>query len=120
MKTRQSVRRNWFGTWNVFSLNFDTKITSRLSSNTKLFGWLVSEIVWFHRYSNIADAVNPATNSLANRRVDRDFYKTLVLKQKFLEYNLGKTKQHLAFGARLYKTTTRQQQGRGTTGNDFD
>jgi Fe(3+) dicitrate transport protein len=29
---RQSVRsRNWFGTpWNVFSLNFDTKITSRL------------------------------------------------------------------------------------------
>jgi Fe(3+) dicitrate transport protein len=44
---RQSVRsRNWFGTpWNVFSLNFDTKITSRLSSNTKLFG-LVGEIVW--------------------------------------------------------------------------
>jgi Fe(3+) dicitrate transport protein len=28
--------------WNVFSLNFDTKITSRLSSNTKLFG-LVGE-----------------------------------------------------------------------------
>jgi Fe(3+) dicitrate transport protein len=25
--------------WNVFSLNFDTKITSRLSSNTKWFGW---------------------------------------------------------------------------------
>jgi hypothetical protein len=28
--------------WNVFSLNFDTKITSRLNSNTKLFG-LVGE-----------------------------------------------------------------------------
>jgi Fe(3+) dicitrate transport protein len=28
--------------WNVFSLNFDTKINSRLSSNTKLFG-LVGE-----------------------------------------------------------------------------
>jgi Fe(3+) dicitrate transport protein len=43
-----------------------------------------------------------------------------VLKRNVLEYNLGKTKQHLAFGARLYKANTRQQQGRGTTGNDFD
>jgi Fe(3+) dicitrate transport protein len=44
MKTPDNqCSRNWFGTpWNVFSLNFDTKITSRLSSNTKLFG-LVGE-----------------------------------------------------------------------------
>ncbi len=122
---RQSVRgRNWFGTpWNVFSLNFDTKITSRLSSNTKLFG-LVGErnSVGFTATPNMADAVNPTTNSLANRRVDRDFYQNFgVENRNILEYNLGKTKQHLAFGARLYKAnTTRQQQGRGTTGNDFD
>jgi Fe(3+) dicitrate transport protein len=56
--------RNWFGTpWNVFSLNFDTKI-SRLNSNTKLFG-LVGErnSVGFTATPNIVDAVNPATNS---------------------------------------------------------
>jgi Fe(3+) dicitrate transport protein len=43
-----------------------------------------------------------------------------VENRNILEYNLGKT-NNLAFGARLYKAnTTRQQQGRGTTGNDFD
>jgi Fe(3+) dicitrate transport protein len=61
---------------------------------------------------NIVDAVNPATTT-ANRRVDRDFYQNFgVENRNVLEYNLGKTKQHLAFGARLYKskhnkTTTR-------------
>jgi Fe(3+) dicitrate transport protein len=81
----------------------------------------VSEIV-VSPLLQILDAVNPATNSLANRRVDRDFYQNFgVENRNVLEYNLGKTKQHLAFGARLYKAnTTRQQQGRGTTGNDFD
>jgi Fe(3+) dicitrate transport protein len=54
---RQSVRsRNWFTPWNVFSLNFDTKII--LSSNTKLFfGWRRN--VGFAT-PNIVDAVNPA------------------------------------------------------------
>jgi Fe(3+) dicitrate transport protein len=122
---RQSVRsRNWLGTpWNVFSLNFDTKITSKLSSNTKLFG-LVGErnSVGFTATPNIADAISPETNSLANRRVDRDFYKNFGIENRnVLEYGLGQTKQNLAFGARLYKAnTTRQQQGRGTTASDFD
>jgi Fe(3+) dicitrate transport protein len=46
----------------MFFLNFDTKITSRLSSNTKLFG-LVGErnSVGFTATPNIVDAVNPAT-----------------------------------------------------------
>lgn len=123
--SRQSSReRNWFGTpWNVFSINFDTKITTNLTSNTKLFG-LVAErnSVGFTATPNVLDAINPTTNAFENRRVDRDFYKNFGLENRnVLTYKLGNTKQNLAFGARLYKANTRrQQQGIGTTGSDFD
>jgi Fe(3+) dicitrate transport protein len=105
--------------WNVFSLNFDTKITSRLNSNTKLFG-LVGErnSVGFTATPNIVDAVNPATNSLANRRVDLQNFG--VENRNILEYDLGKTKQNLAFGARLYKSKHNQTTRTWTTGSDFD
>jgi len=122
---RQSGReRNWFGTpWNVFSLNFDTKLGANLTSNTKLFG-LVAErnSVGFTATPNIEDAYNTTTNLLANRGVDRDFYKNFGLENRnIFTYNLGKTKNNLAFGTRLYKANTRrQQQGVGSTGSDFD
>jgi Fe(3+) dicitrate transport protein len=42
----------------------------------------------------------------ANRRVDRDFYKNFgVENRNILEYDLGKTKQNLAFGADCTKQT---------------
>jgi hypothetical protein len=63
---------------------------------------------------------NPATNSLANRRVDRDFYKTLgVENRNVLEYNSGKQTTLSIWYLIGQRNTTRQQQGRGTTGNDF-
>lgn len=122
---RQSLRnRNWFGTpWNVFSLNFDTKINENLSSNTKLFG-LIGErnSVGFTATPNNVDAINPLTNDYANRRVDRDFYENFGLENRNLyKYKLGKIENNLAFGFRLYKANTiRQQDGRGTTGSDFN
>lgn len=123
--SRQSFReRNWFGTpWNVFSLNFDTKINDRLTSNTKLFG-LIGErnSVGFTATPNVEDAINPATNNFANRRVDRDYYKNFGLENRNIyKYKLGKINNNLAFGVRLYKANTqRLQDGRGTTGSDFD
>jgi len=122
---RQSSReRNWFGApWNVFALNFDTKLATNLTSNTKVFG-LVGErnSIGFTATPNIEDAVNPLTNSLENRAVDRDFYKNFGIENRnVFTYNLGKTKNNLAFGTRLYRANTqRQQQGVGTTGSDFD
>lgn len=122
---RQSSRnRNWFGTpWNVFSLNFDTKINDKLSSNTKLFG-LIGErnSVGFTATPNNPDAINPSTNDYANRRVDRDLYENFGLENRNLyKYNIRKIENNLAFGIRLYKAnTTRLQEGRGTTGSDFD
>ena len=122
---RQSSRnRNWFGTpWNVFSLNFDTKINDKLSSNTKLFG-LIGErnSVGFTATPNNPDAINPSTNDYANRRVDRDLYENFGLENRNLyKYKIRKIENNLAFGIRLYKAnTTRLQEGRGATGSDFD
>lgn len=123
--SRQSFReRNWFGTpWNVFSINFDTKLNDKLSSNTKLFG-LIGErnSVGFTATPNIQDAINQATNNFANRRVDRDYYKNFGIENRNIyKYKIGKINNNLAFGVRLYKANTqRLQDGRGTTGSDFD
>ena len=123
--SRQSFReRNWFGTpWNVFSINFDAKLNDKLTSNTKLFG-LIGErnSVGFTATPNIEDAINPATNNFANRRVDRDYYKNFGLENRNIyKYKLGGINNNLAFGVRLYKANTqRMQDGKGTTGSDFD
>ncbi|MEY2629541.1 MAG: ABC-type iron(III) dicitrate-transport system component, TonB-dependent outer rane receptor FecA [Bacteroidota bacterium] len=122
---RQSLReRNWFGTpWNLFSIHLETKISDRLTSDTKLFG-LIGErnSVGFTAAPNVEDAINPATNDYANRRVDRDYYKNFGLENRnVFKYKLGKIDNNLAFGVRLYKANTeRKQEGRGTTGSDFD
>lgn len=123
--SQQSLReRNWFGTpWNVFSINFDTKISDRFTSNTKFFG-LIGErnSVGFTATPNVEDAINPATNDYANRRVDRDFYENFGIENRnIFKYKLGKIDNNLAFGIRVYKADTRRaQEGRGTTGSDFD
>jgi len=122
---QQSYReRNWFGTpWNVFAINLDTKVNNRFSSNTKFFG-LIGErnSIGFTATPNIEDVINSGTNDFANRRVDRDYYKNFGIENRnILKYKLGKIANNLAFGARLYKASTRRfQDGKGTTGADFD
>lgn len=122
---QQSLRnRNWFGApWNILALNFDTKINDKLSSNTKIFGLIGQRnSVGFTATPNVQDVIDPTTNDFANRRVDRDFYANFGLENRNLfKYSIGKIDNNLAFGARLYRANTqRQQNGRGTTGADFD
>lgn len=122
---RQSLRnRNWFGTpWNVLAINFDTKINENLTSNTKVFG-LIGErnSVGFTATPNIQDAINPNTNDYANRGVDRDLYENFGFENRNIyKYKLGNINNNLAFGVRMYKANTqRKQNGRGTTGSDFN
>ena len=122
---RQSLRkRNWFGTpWNLAALILDTKLTSNLTLNTKLFG-LVGErnSVGFTSTPNTADAISTTTNDFANRQVDRDSYKNIGVETRSIyNYQFGNQNQNLAFGVRLYQAkTNRKQQGKGSTGFDFD
>ena len=123
--TRQSNRaRNWFGVpWNIFSLNFDTKINVNLDVNVRAFGLIGKRnSVGFTSAANIEDAINPLTDQFANRRVDSDEYRNLgVENRNIYRYKLGKTKQNLAFGVRIYQAKTRRfQNGQGTSGSDFD
>ena len=122
---RQSGReRNWFGTpWNLFSINFDTKINANWDFNTKLFGVIGERnSVGVTTTPNIEDIINPITSDYSNRQVDRDYYKNFGIETRSIyRYNLGKIKNNLAFGVRLYQAKTeRKQQGKGTTGSDFD
>lgn len=122
---RQSLRkRNWFGTpWNVAALVLDTKLSSNLTLNTKLFG-LVGErnSVGLIATPNNPDAISSTTTDYDNRQVDRDFYKNLGIETRSIyNYKLGNQNQNLAFGTRLYRAkTTRKQKGKGTTASDFD
>ena len=122
---RQSTRaRNWFGVpWNIFSVNFDTKVNANFDVNVKAFG-LVGErnSVGFTSTANIDDVISTSTNQYATRRVDSDTYKNLGIENRnLLRYKLGNTTQNLAFGIRLYQANTnRFQKGKGTTGSDFD
>jgi Fe(3+) dicitrate transport protein len=122
---RQSTRaRNWFGVpWNIFAVNFDTKINANFDVNVKGFG-LIGErnSVGFTAPANVEDAISTSTNQYANRRVDSDTYKNLGFENRNLyRYKLGKTTQNLAFGIRLYQANTnRNQKGKGTTGSDFE
>lgn len=123
--SQQSLRdRNWFGTpWNLFSIQFDIKINDYFTSNTKIFGLIGQRnSVGFIATPNIIDEINLATNDYSNRRVDRDFYRNFGIENRnVFSYNLGKTSHNLAFGTRIYKASTkRKQDGKGTTGNDFD
>jgi Fe(3+) dicitrate transport protein len=123
--SQQSFRnRNWFGTpWNLFSLQFDTKVNANFSSNTKIFGLIGQRnSVGFIATPNSLDEINLVTNNYSNRRVDRDYYKNFGIENRnILRYNFGNNSHNLAFGARIYKATTkRQQDGKGTTGDDFN
>lgn len=121
--SRQSLReRNWFSApWKLFSINFDTKINDSFTSNTKIFGLLGERnSVGFTAAPNVIDAINPATNNYSNRRVDRDYYENYGIENRnIFKYELGKIKNNLAFGVRLYKANTnRVQNGKGTTAAD--
>lgn len=109
--------RNWFGApWNLANITLDTKLSNRLSLNIKAFG-LIGErnSVGFLGNINAADPIS-------NRDVARDFYKNFgVETRSIFKYSLFNQEQNLAFGFRAYKAeTNRKQNGKGTTGYDFD
>ncbi|MBK6861607.1 MAG: TonB-dependent receptor [Saprospiraceae bacterium] len=123
--SQQSVRqRNWFSApWNLFALNFDTKISNKLSLNTKVFALIAERnSIGFLATPNIKDSINIALNDYNNRQVDRDEYKNIGAELRMLyQYKLGKLNNNLAIGARYYiANTTRRQKGKGDTGFDYN
>ena len=123
--SRDSFReRNWFGVpWTIFSVNFDTKVNPNFDVSVKAFGLLGERnSVGFPKGADVVDNISTSTYQYAKRQVDSDNYKNFGVENRNLyRYNVGKIKNNLAFGVRLYQANTeRFQKGVGTTGSDFD
>ena len=97
-------------------------------SDRTTVSWIVSAVlgernsVLFDRTADVADAIDPATLSYANRQVDIDDYHSYTSALKALQrYNLWGREHALTVGVELMDNDThRRQQGVGTTGTDYD
>ena len=122
---QQSFRsRNWFDiTWATPALIANYKINENTRWNTKLFGTIGDRnSVGFLQSITTKDSINPATLSYNNRVVNLDQYRNYGLESRIItDYHLGKMKNTFSGGIRLYTgTTTRQADGKGTTGTGYD
>ena len=121
----QSVRsRNWFNVrWDMLALtaNYDINENSRI--NAKVFGMSGDRnSIGFMQTPNINDTFNTSTLQFNNRRVDIDRYRNAGAEFRYInEYKIGNIKNTVAAGVRyFYGATTRLQNGRGDTGNDYN
>lgn len=107
----------------VPSLKFEWQLTK----NTRL-QWLTSAVlgdrnsVMFDRLANVPDVINPATDQYAARQVDMDHFNSYTSELRFSHgYGLLNNRSTLAGGVQWIRNNlNRQQQGKGTTGTDFD
>ena len=121
MSTRE---RNYFNPeiW-IPSLTFEWQI----ADGTKL-QWLTSAVlgarnsVLFDRTANIPDAINPSTGEYAARQVDIDRFNSYTTELRLSHsYSFLNRTSTLAGGLQYMRNNLhRRQQGKGTTGTDFD
>lgn len=118
--------RNWLKSpWNIISNNISYSpsanttmsfITTYLFSNRSL--------VWRNEDggAGVLDTIDPATNQYVSREVESEDMHSLATEARVsTNYNLGKSKNTLAGGARVsHAWFKRLEDGEGTTGSDFD
>ncbi len=98
-----------------------------LGNRTKL-SWVTSAVlgsrnsVMFDKTADVIDKIDPVTLQYANRQVDIDNYHSYTSELRVLhEYRVGKLPSTLVGGIQLMNNDLhRRQQGKGTTGSDFD
>lgn len=116
--------RNWFDiTWTTPALIANFQVNENTQWNTKIFGTIGNRnSVGFLQPINIKDSINANTLTYNNRVVNLDQYRNYGLESRIItDYHLGKMKNTISAGIRLYTgTTSRQADGKGTTGSDYD
>lgn len=122
---RQSWRaRNWMDIhWANPAIIANYQINKTTRWNTKLFGTIGNRnSVGFLQPMTIKDSINVSTLAYANRVLNLDRYRNYGLESRLLtDYQLGKFKNTVSVGLRLYTgTTSRLADGKGTTGSDYD
>ncbi|MBX2947415.1 MAG: TonB-dependent receptor [Cyclobacteriaceae bacterium] len=123
--SRQATRsRNYFNP-EIYVPSF--QVDWKLSDNTKV-SWLTSAVlgdrnsVMFDRPANVPDVIDPITNQFAPRQVDIDNFNSYTSELRLLHtYTLNRRESKLVAGMQYFNNDLhRRQQGKGTTGTDFD
>ena len=124
---RASYRsRNWLNSpWNIAVVTLDAKITDHVN-----FSWKNS---YMHSARNLVwrsedggpqamDTIITATNQYSAREVEREQFNNFTSEARMsVHYDIGHTQNTFAGGLRFYYAhLTRQEDGIGTTGSDFN
>ncbi len=122
---QQSFRnRNWFDiTWMTPAIILQYEINEHSRWNTKIFGTIGNRnSIGFLQPITVKDSINPSTNQLNNRMVNLDKYRNFGIESRIIsDYAIGKFKNTIAGGIRLYKGNTyRLADGIGSTGTNYD
>lgn len=122
---RQSLRsRNWFNIlWTTPALIAKYQLNDHTQWTTKLFATIGDRnSVGFTQSITVKDSINPATNEYYNRVLSADTYRNYALESRIItDYNVGRLKNTVSGGIRLYTGTThRTSNGKGTTGTNYD
>lgn len=122
---RQSTRSRNYYSPDIYipSLNLEWQLSpqTKLSVTTSAVLGNRSSVM-FDKTADIKDSINAATMQYNNRQVDIDNYHSFTTEAIVLhQYQMGKQIHALTLGAQLINNDLhRRQQGKGTTGNDFD
>ncbi|MBL7748865.1 MAG: TonB-dependent receptor [Chitinophagaceae bacterium] len=122
---QQSLRsRNWFDiTWTTPALVLNYNLSETAKWNTKLFATIGNRnSVGFLQSITTNDSINSVTGTYNNRVVNIDQYRNYGMESRIItDYSLGRMKNTLSGGIRLYTGTTwRRADGKGTTGTEYD
>ena len=122
---QQSFRnRNWLDiTWMTPAIILQYEINEHSRWNTKIFGTIGNRnSIGFLQSITVKDSINPSTNQLNNRIVNVDKYRNFGIESRIIsDYAIGKFKNTIAGGIRLYKGNTyRLADGIGSTGTNYD
>jgi Fe(3+) dicitrate transport protein len=122
---RQSTRaRNYFNP-EIYVPSFT--VDWQLGANTKVT-WITSAVlgyrnsVMFDKPADVQDVIDPSNNQYASRQVDIDNFNSYTSELRLLNaYQLWKIQGKLVAGVQYFNNDLhRRQQGKGTTGTDFD
>lgn len=122
---RQSLRsRNWFDIlWTTPALIANYQVNENTRWNTKLFATIGDRnSVGFTSSITVKDSINATSLIYNNRVLNADKYRNYGFESRIItDYSLGKMKNSISGGIRLYTGTTyREAEGKGTTGTDYD
>jgi Fe(3+) dicitrate transport protein len=122
---QQSFRaRNWFDiTWTTPAATIQYEINNHSRWNTKIFGTIGNRnSVGLLQPITVKDSINAATNQYNNRTVNLDTYRNYGFESRLItDYSIGKIKNTVSTGVRLYTGTTRRlADGKGSNGSNYD